>query len=155
MTQIKDLRNEIFHLSDIKELTDNEYNAKWDTLKGSILGIVSLIDKDYEEEITKKIIYTKQLTVIPAYMLNYEILCRDYWRNKCAEFERAQCEEIVEKANALQSKMPRVFSESMEINCQTTMNRIQKFKTCVDKINILIEVFGNHETMKVVTPEEK
>ncbi|CAG2246396.1 unnamed protein product [Mytilus edulis] len=34
--QIKDVRNEIFHLSDIQELTDYKFSRKWITLKNQL-----------------------------------------------------------------------------------------------------------------------
>ncbi|CAC5363156.1 unnamed protein product [Mytilus coruscus] len=154
MKQIQELRNEIFHLSDIKELKDDEFIRKWEILQGSILGIANLIDKEYVEETKKKIIHTKQLAVISEYMLNYEILCRDYWKNKCAEFERAECNEIEKKANALHTQFPRIFTESMKEDCQTTTKEIQNFKTFIDKINILTKVFGNQETLEILTNAE-
>lgn len=85
--QIKDVRNELFHLSDIHEITREKFDRRWTTLEGSILGIAMLIDSAYAEDITKKILQTKKTINIPDYMLNYEILCRDYWSNKCADFE--------------------------------------------------------------------
>lgn len=85
--QIKDVRNEIFHLSDTQEITDEKFKRKWTKLEGSVLGIATLIDITYATEIEKKILQTKKLVFIPEYVLKYEILCRDYWRHKCAEFE--------------------------------------------------------------------
>ncbi|CAC5419577.1 unnamed protein product [Mytilus coruscus] len=64
MTKIQDLRNEIFHLSDIKRLKDDEFGRKLEILQRSILGIANLVDNEYVEEIKRKIIHTKQLTVI-------------------------------------------------------------------------------------------
>ncbi|XP_071147549.1 uncharacterized protein [Mytilus edulis] len=154
MTQIKDLRNEIFHLSDIKELKDDEFKNKWKIIEGSILGIANLIDKEYAEETKLMIIRTNQLTFIPAYMFNYEILCRDYWKTKCAEFERTQCNEIEQKANALHTKLPGVFTGSMKKEWQTTMKEIHNFQMFVDKINILTKVFGNQETLEVFKDAE-
>ncbi|VDI35288.1 Hypothetical predicted protein [Mytilus galloprovincialis] len=154
MTQIKDLRNEIFHLSDIKELKDDEFKNKWKIIEGSILGIANLIDKEYAEETKLMIIRTNQLTFIPAYMFNYEILCRDYWKTKCAEFERTQCNEIEQKANALHTKLPGVFTGSMKKEWQTTMKEIHNFQMFVDKINILTKVFGNQETLGVFKDAE-
>ena len=87
MTQIQDLRNEIFHLSDIKELKDEEFKNKWKIIEGSILGIANLIDKEYAVKTKLRINSIKQLAVIPASMFNDEILCRDYWKMKCAEFQ--------------------------------------------------------------------
>lgn len=87
MIKIKDVRNEIFHLSDTQEITDDKFNRKWIQLQGSILGIAELIDSAYAVEIERKILQAKNLALIPYYMLKYEVLCRDYWRHKCAEFE--------------------------------------------------------------------
>ncbi|CAC5393328.1 unnamed protein product [Mytilus coruscus] len=88
--QIKDVRNEIFHLSDIQKLTDERFSRKWTKLEGSILGIAQLIDTHYAEQIKRNILQTKTLSFIPDYMLKYEILCRDYWKHKCAEFEQSK-----------------------------------------------------------------
>lgn len=90
MKQIQEVRNEIFHTSDIQEITDDKFNRKWETLKGSILGIASLINSEFEKETEENICQTKKVTIIPdsmSSMLKNEILCRDYWKQKCAEFE--------------------------------------------------------------------
>ncbi|XP_071147090.1 uncharacterized protein [Mytilus edulis] len=125
--QIKDVRNEIFHLSDIQELTDDEFNRKWTTLEGSIMGIAKVISSACAEETEKNIMQAKKLTIIDDYMLKYEIVCRDYWRNKCAEFERAQNQVLEERAAALHHTMPQLFSRSMEKDCQQTMRKIRKY----------------------------
>lgn len=85
--QIIDVRNEIFHLSDLQEITDVKFTRTWQKLEGSILGIASLVGSTYAKDIEKRILQTKKLTIIADYILKYEIMCRDYWRNKCAEFE--------------------------------------------------------------------
>ncbi|CAG2244025.1 unnamed protein product [Mytilus edulis] len=118
--QIKDVRNEIFHLSDTKEMTDHIFSNKWTKLEGSIMGIAQVISSECAIEKEKTILQTKKLTIVSDYMLKYEIICRDYWRNKCAEFERAQNQEIEEKAAALHHTMPHRFSRSMEEECQKT-----------------------------------
>ncbi|CAC5426321.1 unnamed protein product [Mytilus coruscus] len=85
--QIKDVRNEIFHLSDIQEMTDQVFSRRWSKLEGSIMGIAKVIGNAYAVETEQNIMQTKNLTIVGDYMLKYEIICRDYWRNKCAEFE--------------------------------------------------------------------
>lgn len=90
MRQIHEVRNEIFHTSDIQEITDDRFNREWETLKGSILGIASHINSEFEKETEEKICQTKKVTIIPdsmSCMLKNEIMCRDYWKQKCAEFE--------------------------------------------------------------------
>lgn len=57
MIKIKDVRNEIFHLSDTQEITDDKFNRKWIQLQGSILGIAELIDSAYAVEIERKILH--------------------------------------------------------------------------------------------------
>ncbi|CAG2217848.1 unnamed protein product [Mytilus edulis] len=85
--QIKDVRNEIFHLSDIQEMTNDIFDRKWSKLEGSIMGIAKVIGSAYPVETEQMIMQTKKLTIVDDYMLKYEIICRDYWRNKCTEFE--------------------------------------------------------------------
>ncbi|CAG2252825.1 unnamed protein product [Mytilus edulis] len=97
MKQIKDVRNEIFHLSDFQEIKDVKFSRKWTTLEGSLLGIANVIGTECVVETKKNIMQAKQLTLIGDYMLKYEIICRDYWKNKCTEFERAQNQVIEEK----------------------------------------------------------
>ncbi|CAG2207038.1 unnamed protein product [Mytilus edulis] len=123
--QIKDVRNKIFHLSDIQKITDHKFNRIWTQLEGSILGIANLMGSVYVDEIEKKILQTKEHIFISSYMLKYEKLCCDYWRNKCAEFERAQIQVFEKKTEALHMKDPKVFSKSMEKDCQKTMEEIQ------------------------------
>ncbi|VDI17505.1 Hypothetical predicted protein [Mytilus galloprovincialis] len=122
--QIKDVRNEIFHLSDIQAITDDMFSRKWTKLKGAIEGIAKMIKNTYGEETERKIIRTRNLTIIGGCMLKYEILCRDYWRNKCAEFERSQIEEIEKNAKILHTNFPKVFTKNMERDCQKTMQDI-------------------------------
>ncbi|CAC5406358.1 unnamed protein product [Mytilus coruscus] len=50
MTQIKEVRNEIFHISDIQEITDDKFGRKWEKVKGSILGIAKLINSTFAEK---------------------------------------------------------------------------------------------------------
>lgn len=87
MEQIKDLRDEIFHLSDIQEITDNIFSRLWTKLEGSIVGLAKSQASEYANKIEKDILQIKGLTFIPDYMLKYEKLCRDYWEHKCVEFE--------------------------------------------------------------------
>lgn len=84
---IKDVRNEIVHLSDIQKIKDDEFSRTWKILKESILQIANLIGSAYAMETDKKIDQTEILTFVPDHMLKYEIICHDYWRSKCAEFE--------------------------------------------------------------------
>ncbi|XP_076086814.1 uncharacterized protein LOC143057394 [Mytilus galloprovincialis] len=152
--QIKDVRNKIFHLSDIQKITDHKFNRIWTQLEGSILGIANLMGSVYVDEIEKKILQTKEHIFISSYMLKYEKLCCDYWRNKCAEFERAQIQVFEKKTEALHMKDPKVFSKSMEKDCQKTMEEIRKFRTYVNNINILIKVFGKTEDVNTLLVNE-
>ncbi|VDI12183.1 Hypothetical predicted protein, partial [Mytilus galloprovincialis] len=150
MKQIQEARNEIFHTSDIQEITDDRFNREWETLKGSILGIASLINSEFEKETEEKICQTKKVTIIPdsmSCMLKNEIMCRDYWKQKCAEFERVQTEEFEKKAKALHMQFPEIFSESMDRDCQKTAKEIRNIKTIVHNIDILIKVFGKDKDM--------
>ncbi|CAG2225164.1 unnamed protein product [Mytilus edulis] len=109
----------------------------------------------YVDEIEKKILQTKEHIFISSYMLKYEKLCCDYWRNKCAEFERAQIQVFEKETEALHMKDPKVFSKSMEKDCQKTMEEIRKFRTYVNNINILIKVFGKTEDVNTLLVNEE
>ncbi|VDI05289.1 Hypothetical predicted protein, partial [Mytilus galloprovincialis] len=153
MAQIVYMRNEIFHLSDIQECTDDKFRRKWEILEGSIMGIAKEIGKTCAIEAGEKIMQTKKLVLIDDYilmMLKYEIFCRDYWRKKCAEFERAQNQVITEKAAALHHTMPQHFTRSMESDCQQTTKKIEDLNTMVDKIDILINIFGSEENVEML-----
>ncbi|CAC5362586.1 unnamed protein product [Mytilus coruscus] len=152
--QIKDVRNEIFHLSDTQEMTDKKFSRKWTKLEGSIMGIAKVISSSFAVETEKHIMQTKKLTIIGDYMLKYEIICRDYWRNKCAEFESAQTQIIEEKAAALYHTMPQRFSKLMEKDCQKSMKRIETINTMVDKINVMINIFGSEENLDMFDTAE-
>ncbi|CAG2205717.1 unnamed protein product [Mytilus edulis] len=130
--QIKDVRNEIFHLSDIQELTDDEFSRKWTTLGGSITGIANVIGIAYAVEIEKNIMQAKKLTIIGDYML------------------KAQNQVITEKAAALHHTMPQHFTRSMESDCQQTMKKIEYLNTMVDKIDIMINIFGSEENVEML-----
>ncbi|CAG2218046.1 unnamed protein product [Mytilus edulis] len=86
--QIKNERNKIFHLSDLQEITDDEFRDKWSILEGSIMGIATVIGRACTDETEKNIMQANKLILIGDYMLKNEIICRDYWKNKCAEFEQ-------------------------------------------------------------------
>ncbi|VDI36289.1 Hypothetical predicted protein, partial [Mytilus galloprovincialis] len=153
--QIKDVRNEIFHRSDIQEMTNDIFDRKWSKLEGSIMGIAKEIGSAYPVEIEQMIMQTKKLTIVDDYMLKYEIICRDYWRNKCIEFERAQHKMIEEKAASLHRTMPKWFSRSMEEDCQKTMRRIETFNTMVNNINVMINIFGIGENLEMFDATEQ
>lgn len=85
--QIKDVRNEIFHQSDIQNIDDSTFSRNWTKLHGSILGIANAIGEEYAWEIKNKIRETKDIIMIPDYNMKYAQLCKDYWKHKCAEFE--------------------------------------------------------------------
>lgn len=87
MRTITEIRNEIFHLSDIQEMTDHKFNLIWQKLEGSIMGIANLLQKNQPNDIQREIEIVKRLEVFSDQELKYERLCRDYWNCKCAEFE--------------------------------------------------------------------
>ncbi|XP_052083316.1 uncharacterized protein LOC127720644 [Mytilus californianus] len=147
-SQIREERNKIFHISDTQKMTDDIFKRKWEKINGSIMGIANLINRTFAEETEKQILQTKKLTVIPAYMDKYEKMCRDYWKNKCAEFERAQVEEFEKKAMAFNLQFSEDCRESMGSDCQKHTKQIQNLKTRIDNIDILIKVFGEDEYMK-------
>lgn len=89
--KIKDMRNEIFHLSNIHEIADDKFIRKWNEIEGSIMEIANCINNVYHEETRKKILQTKKLTITYDYLLEYEILCRDLWKQKCVDFEVRIC----------------------------------------------------------------
>ncbi|XP_071147201.1 uncharacterized protein [Mytilus edulis] len=97
---------------------------------------------------------TQKLTIIGDYMLKYEIICRDYWRNKCAEFERAQNQVIEEKAAALHHTMPKLFSRSMKKECHQTMRKIQTLDSTVNKIKLMVNIFGSEENVELFDDTE-
>lgn len=85
--QIKDVRNKIFHLSDIQEITKANFKRKWTKLEGSILGIANVVGRAYADITNKRILQIKKITTIAENLFKYEKLCSEYWKNKCAEFE--------------------------------------------------------------------
>ncbi|XP_052083318.1 uncharacterized protein LOC127720645 isoform X2 [Mytilus californianus] len=68
--------------------------------------------------------------------------------------KRAQVQVIEKKARALHMKDHKVFSKSMEKDCHKTMEEIQKLKTIVDNIDILIKVFGKSEDVNTLLVNE-
>ncbi|CAC5393334.1 unnamed protein product [Mytilus coruscus] len=154
MKQITEVRNEIFHISDIQEITDDKFSRKWGKVEGSLLGIANLINSSFAEVTEKKIHQTKKITCIPEYMLKYEIMCRDYWRNKCAEFERAQIQSFQNKAKALHIQYPKVGNKSLERDEQKTTKDIRNLNTIIDNINILIKVFWKEQDRKTLKDTE-
>lgn len=87
MGKITEIRNEIFHLSDIQEMADDKFNRRWQQLEGSIMGIANLLQNNLPKDIQVKIKNIKRLVVISDQVLKHERLCRDYWKYKCAELE--------------------------------------------------------------------
>ncbi|CAG2244526.1 unnamed protein product [Mytilus edulis] len=153
--QIKDVRNEIFTLSDIHEITDQKLSRTWRKLEGSILGIANVTGSACVVETKKHIMQTKKLTIASDYMLKYEIISGDYWRNKCAKFERAQNQVIEEKAAALNRTMPQQFSRMMKTDCQKTMKGIETLNTMVHMIHVMMKIFGSEENLEMFTEQVK
>ena len=48
--QIKEVRNEIFYLSDIQEMTDQVFSRRWSKLERSIMGIANVIGSAFAVE---------------------------------------------------------------------------------------------------------
>lgn len=87
LSTITEIRNEIFHLSDRQEMTDDKFHRNWQKLEGSIIGIANLVQNDLPKDIRGKIENVKQLVVFSDQELKNERLCRDYWMYKCSTFE--------------------------------------------------------------------
>lgn len=90
LQQITYVRNELFHLSDIKKMTLEDFKRKWETLSVCVIGIAMKIEpKTYAMEVRKKINDIAFTTVsLNMFAIPYEILCRKYWESvKSIEFE--------------------------------------------------------------------
>lgn len=87
LRHIVDIRNEIFHKSDIKVISKKDYENMWSTLSGSVGGLTNLISQDYHESIKSEEKNLQDRVIVRREMLQLEDLCREYWKQKCAEFE--------------------------------------------------------------------
>lgn len=84
---ITDIRNEIFHKSDIKALSKNDFENSWEKLVGSVEGLSKLISEEYSSEVQYRIDKLKDRVIISRVKLNLEHLYGDYWKQKSAELE--------------------------------------------------------------------
>lgn len=87
MKKITEIRNEIFHKSDIKALTKKEFVDFWQSLSGSITGLANLISHDYNMEMQYRIDMLKGRVMVSRDKWKLEHLCLDYWKQKSAELE--------------------------------------------------------------------
>lgn len=84
---IQNVKNELVHRSDEQKITNEQFDRQWSKLEVAILEIANAIGSSYEWETRQRILRTKNHIIKNNYMLKYEMVCRDYWREKCAEFE--------------------------------------------------------------------
>lgn len=75
MRQIEEVRNELFHQSDIQELTDDKLSMKWEKVKGSSLEIAKLINSTFAVETSKKIVSNVFFSIsVYLHVLKFSIL---------------------------------------------------------------------------------
>ncbi|CAG2232331.1 unnamed protein product [Mytilus edulis] len=67
---------------------------------------------------------------------------------------QAQNQVIEEKAAALHHTMPKLFSRSMEKECHQTMRKIQTLDSMVNKINVMVNIFGSEENVELFDDTE-
>ncbi|CAG2219901.1 unnamed protein product [Mytilus edulis] len=91
---ITDIRNEIFHKSDIKALSRNVFENSWEKLVSSVGGLTKLISEEYSSEVQYRIDKLKDRVIVSRVTLKLEHLYWDYWKQKCAELEVNRKEEI-------------------------------------------------------------
>lgn len=84
---ITDIRNEIFHKSDIKALSRNVFENSWEKLVSSVGGLTKLISEEYSSEVQYRIDKLKDRVIVSRVTLKLEHLYWDYWKQKCAELE--------------------------------------------------------------------
>ncbi|XP_076086401.1 uncharacterized protein LOC143057057 [Mytilus galloprovincialis] len=140
MKTITEFRNEIFHLSDIQEMTDHKFNFIWKGLEGSIMGIANLLPNNQPNGIQRKIEIVKLLEVFSDQEVKNERLCRDYWKCKCAEFEREEMKAYTE------------LCKSMSEMYEEVVHEIETLNTTVDKIRI--NVFGSDDVTQICVPQD-
>ncbi|CAC5393329.1 unnamed protein product [Mytilus coruscus] len=124
MTQIKEVRNEIFHISDIQEITDDKFRRKWEKVKGSILGIAKLINRTFVERAQIENFHNKA----EALHIQYPKVCsksleRDYQKTMA---EIRNLNTLVDNINILikvfgneQDMNTLKDTESMKKDCQS------------------------------------
>ncbi|CAC5391468.1 unnamed protein product [Mytilus coruscus] len=141
-------RNELFHLSDLKELLPITFDNDWEWITVSIMAILNEIDQtEYSNTVYSKItaIFKSKLIEDPYYMLQYERLCRDYWETKLKEFE--------EKESKMCENFKTVLDETKTADLQ---DFIMKLPTLAKEIDLNLNVFGrsNLEKLEEETSEE-
>ena len=87
MWQIKNTRNKIVHKTDTKSISSVEFEAHWDTLKGSVMGLASLLDKEYETDVCNQVEHLKSRQIINTDKFKEVQLLHEWWRDKLFEIE--------------------------------------------------------------------
>lgn len=85
--EIKKCRNQIFHMSDSKTVSTDEFEIVWNHLKYSVKKIANTISKEEKQRVKKQILDKKKMVRISEDDLKQHQLYRSYWRDKCLEFE--------------------------------------------------------------------
>lgn len=87
MTQIKHTRNKIVHKTDTKSISSVEFEAHWATLKGSVMGLASLLDKEYETHVCNQVDNLKSRQTLNTDKIKEVKLLHEWWRDKIFEIE--------------------------------------------------------------------
>lgn len=87
MTQIKKTRNKIVHKTDTKSISIVEFEKHWATLKRSVMGLASWLDKEYETDVCNKIEHLKSRQIIDTDKFKEVQLLHEWVRDKLFENE--------------------------------------------------------------------
>lgn len=87
MTQIKNTRNKIVHKTDTRSISSDKFEAHWATLKGSVMGLASLLDKEYETHVCNQVDNLKSRQILNTDNNKEVQLLYEWLRDKIFEFE--------------------------------------------------------------------
>jgi hypothetical protein len=72
---------------DTRSISSVKFEAHWATLKGSVMGLASLLDKEYETHVCNQVDNLKSRQILNTYNNKEVQLLHEWLRNKIFEFE--------------------------------------------------------------------
>lgn len=149
MWQIKNTRNKIVHKTDTKSISSVEFEAHWATLKGSVMGLASLLDKEYETDVCNQVEHLKSRQIINTDKIKEVQLLHEWWRDKLFEIEQAQQKNF----NDLKKEFG-TTTTSLETMNKELLNISQKTDvTTMTLDKILVHIKGNDTAKKILSSD--
>ncbi|XP_071141762.1 cell adhesion molecule DSCAML1-like [Mytilus edulis] len=148
MKQIKDKRNEIFHMSDSKSVDQKKFEEMWNNLSDSVQLIANKISKEEGENVQQQISVQKTLVRVSEDDMKQLQLYRYYWRDKCLECEQQLTEEF-------DKIIDEVFKEILNVDDETALLGSTAEKIFSEDGLYEIELHGNVAMNKLINEKNE